>query len=80
MKSWFKKQIDDTLEFRFPITSLYPGSRLRLQISHGFLKESKTVDITLPRDFVIGKPVRLSGLGKKLGSVQGDLYIILLPT
>ncbi len=80
MKSWFKKQIDDTLEFRFPISSLYPGSRIRLQIGQGFSKETKTVDITLPRDFVIGKPVRLAGLGKKVGKWQGDLFIVLLPT
>ncbi len=79
MKSWARKQIDDSLEYRLPISSLYPGARIRLQIAQGFSKESKTVDITLPRDFVIGKPVRLVGLGKKVGKWQGDLYITLLP-
>ncbi len=79
MKSWARKQIDDSLEYRLPVSSLYPGARIRLQIAQGFSKESKTVDITLPRDFVIGKPVRLVGLGKKVGKWQGDLYITLLP-
>lgn len=79
IKSWLRKQIDETLQFRFPITSLYPGSRIRLKIAQGLSNETRKVDITLPRDFIIGKPVRLTGLGKKLGAWQGDLYIILLP-
>ncbi len=80
MKSWMLKQIDDTLEFRFPITSLYPGSRIRLQISQGMNKEVNSVEITLPHDFIIGKPIKLEGMGKKIGKWQGDLYINLLPT
>ncbi len=79
MKAWMRKQIDDTLEFRLPITSLFPGSRIRLQIAQGLAKETRTVDLTLPRDFVIGKPVKLAGMGKKIGKWQGDLFITLLP-
>ncbi len=80
MKNWFKKQIDDELEYRLPVDNLYPGSKVRLQIGQGFSNETKTVDITLPKDFVIGKPVRLVGLGKKIGKLQGDLYLTLLPS
>ncbi len=79
MKSWMRKQIDDTLEYRLPIVSLFPGARIRLQIAQGLTKDSRSVDITLPRDFVIGKPVKLVGMGKKLGKWQGDLYITFLP-
>ncbi len=80
MKNWLRKQIDDELEYRLPVSNLYPGSKVRLQIGQGFSNETKTVDITLPKDFVIGKPVRLVGLGKKIGKVQGDLYLTLLPS
>ncbi len=79
-KSWLKKQIDDHIEYELPVKSLYPRSRIRLQIGQGFSKEPRTVEITLPPDFVIGKPVRLSGLGKKLGKWTGDLYITFVPT
>ncbi len=79
-KSWFKKQIDDYIEYELPAQSLYPNSRIRLQIGQGFSKEPRTVEITLPPDFVIGKPIRLSGLGKKIGKWTGDLYITFVPT
>ncbi len=79
-KSWLKKQIDDHIEYRLPLQSLYPRARIRLQIAQPFSNESRTVEVTLPSDFVIGKPVRLSGLGKKVGKWTGDLYIHFLPS
>jgi molecular chaperone DnaJ len=33
------------------------------------------VEIVLPRDFAPGKTVRLTGMGKKIGRWQGDLYL-----
>ena len=33
--------------------------------------------MTLPADFTPGKPVRLKGLGKRVGPWQGDLYLTI---
>ena len=35
------------------------------------------VEFTLPEDFVVGRPVRLKGLGNRIGPWRGDLYIRL---
>lgn len=50
---------------------------MRLQIRRGLSGELHTVEITLPPDFAVGKPVRLRGLGKRVGPWQGDLYLTL---
>ena len=70
-----RSQIDEEQELFFPAANLFPGARIRLQIRHGFSGELRTVDITLPQDFAPGKPIRLKGMGKKLGRWQGDLYL-----
>ncbi|MCH5277526.1 MAG: DnaJ domain-containing protein [Desulfovibrionaceae bacterium] len=75
IKGWMRNQIDEEQELFFPAANLFPGARIRLQIRHGFSGELRTVDITLPQDFVPGKPIRLKGMGKKLGRWQGDLYL-----
>ena len=58
------------------ITSI-GGKRIRLQIRQALSGELKTVEITLPPDFAVGKPIRLRGLGKRVGPWQGDLYLII---
>ena len=75
VKDWLRRQIDEEQTFVLPASSLRPGVRLRLQIRRGLSDELSTIEVTLPRDFVVGKPVRLRGLGKKVGSWQGDLYL-----
>ena len=75
IKGWMRNQIDEEQELFFPAANLFPGARIRLQIRHGFSGELRTVDITLPQDFTPGKPIRLKGMGKKLGRWQGDLYL-----
>lgn len=75
IKGWMRNQIDEEQELFFPAANLFPGARIRLQIRHGFSDELRTVDITLPQDFVPGKPIRLKGMGKKLGRWRGDLYL-----
>lgn len=75
IKGWMRNQIDEEQELFFPAANLFPGARIRLQIRHGLSGELRTVDITLPQDFIPGKPVRLKGMGKKLGRWQGDLYL-----
>jgi len=77
VKGWLKRQIDDELTLSLPPNSLQPGKRLRLQIRHGISNDIQTIDVTIPQDFVLGKPIRLKGLGKHIGPWQGDLYLIL---
>lgn len=79
VKGWLRNQIDENQSFKFPAASLNPGARLRLQIRRGLSGELTTVEITLPPDFIIGRPVRLKGLGKRVGPWQGDLYLTFEP-
>lgn len=75
LKSWFRKQIDDEQVMFLPGESLYPGARVRLQVRHGFSDKSRTIEFTLPPEFMPGRPIRLKGLGKHVGSLKGDLYL-----
>lgn len=75
VKGWFRKQIDDEQIMYLPGESLFPGARVRLQVSHGFSEKSRTIEFTLPPEFQPGRPIRLKGLGKHLGSLKGDLYL-----
>ncbi|MFT4302352.1 MAG: J domain-containing protein [Desulfovibrio sp.] len=77
VKDWLRRQIDEEQSLTLPATNLLPGCRVRLQIRQGLQAELKTVEITLPPDFTVGKPVRLRGLGKRVGPWQGDLYLTL---
>jgi len=77
VKSWLRGQLDDEQTVAFPAHALGPGKVVRLTVSARF-GESKTVEVTLPPDFVIGRPVRLRGLGRKLGPFTGDLFLRVL--
>lgn len=77
VKGWLRQQIDEEQIFTLPASNLVPGRRIRLRIRRGFSNDLVTVEITLPPDFVPGKPVRLRGLGKRVGPWQGDLYLKL---
>jgi molecular chaperone DnaJ len=77
VKSWLRGQLDDEQTVTFPAHALGPGKVVRLTVSARF-GESKTVEVTLPPDFVIGRPVRLRGLGRKLGPFTGDLFLRVL--
>ncbi len=79
VKGWLRRQSDDEQTIALPRAQLVPGARLRLKIHRGFAGKTSTVELTLPPDFVAGQPVRLRGLGKKVGSIQGDLYLTLVP-
>lgn len=78
VKDWLRGQIDEEQIFQLPASKLFPGARVRLQIRHGLSDDVTTLDVTLPPDFISGKPIRLKGMGKKLGRWQGDLYLTLL--
>ena len=78
VKNWMRKQIDEEQTFLLPPSVLKPGARIRLQIRRGIGDELSTVEIKLPHDYVAGKPVRLKGMGKRIGRWQGDLYLTLV--
>lgn len=79
VKGWLKRQIDDEQTLRLPAARLAPGRKVRLQIRRGISDEVSEVEVTLPPDFVPGKPVRLRGLGRRVGPWQGDLYLTISP-
>lgn len=77
VKGWLRRQIDEEQSLTLPRAFLAPGRKVRLQIRQGLSEDLRTVEITLPPDFTIGKPVRLKGLGKRVGPWQGDLYLTI---
>ncbi|OIO01293.1 MAG: hypothetical protein AUJ49_07955 [Desulfovibrionaceae bacterium CG1_02_65_16] len=77
VKSWLRGQLDDQQTVSYPAQALGPGKMVRLTITARF-GQPRTVEVTLPPDFVIGRPVRLRGLGRKLGPFTGDLYLRVL--
>lgn len=77
VKAWLRGQLDDEQTVSYPAHAVGPGKLLRLTVSSRF-GEPKTIEITLPPDFVVGRPVRLKGLGRKLGPFTGDLYLRVL--
>lgn len=78
VKDFLRRQIDEKQTITMPAARLGPGAKIRLQIRKGMAEDVTAVDVTLPRDFVVGKPMRLRGLGKRLGPWQGDLYLTIL--
>lgn len=79
VQGFFRGQLDDKQEVRLPISLLAPGRRIRVSVAFGLSGKPVTVDVTLPKDFTLGKPVRLKGMGKRIGPWRGDLYLLLLP-
>lgn len=75
VKGWLRRRIDDEHVVFLPGVSLYPGARVRLQVRHGLSDKSRVVEFTLPPEFRPGLPIRLKGLGMRLGSLKGDLYL-----
>ena len=75
VKSWFVHQMDHEQIVQFPATHLLPGRKIRITVEQSFSDGPKTIEVTLPRDFVVGRPIRLKGLGRKLGPLTGDLLL-----
>lgn len=78
VKKWFRGWLDETQTVHLPPQNLRPGARLRLQIHRGLSGKPSTVEVTLPPDFAVGRPIRLRGLGRKVGGLKGDLYLKIL--
>lgn len=77
VQSWLLRQLDDKQTLTLPASGLFPGRKVRLQIRPSLSEEVTAVDVTLPPDFVVGKPMRLRGMGKRVGPWQGDLYLTI---
>jgi molecular chaperone DnaJ len=74
MRSW----LDERQTVYLPPVQLRPGTRVRLQVRQGWSGKKVSVEVTLPRDYVTGRAVRLKGLGRKIGPLVGDLYVYLM--
>lgn len=79
VKNWLNSSLDDEQTVYFPASILMPGRKIRITVHQKFSKGPKTIEVTLPSDFRTGKPIRLRGLGKRLGPWKGDLLLIVLP-
>lgn len=79
IKDWFRRQIDDEQTVTVPVNALRPGMRIRLQVQHGMSGKKQNIEVTLPLDYTPGRPVRLRGLGRKIGPWLGDLYLRIVP-
>lgn len=77
VKDWLRKQIDDEQTLKMSASGLGPGRKIRFHIRKGISDDVQSVEVTLPKDFVVGKPMRLRGLGKRVGPWQGDLYLTI---
>ncbi|MDR3074376.1 MAG: DnaJ domain-containing protein [Deltaproteobacteria bacterium] len=77
VSGWLRRQIDEEQTVRFA-GPLAPGKRIRLQIHHGVFGKPRTIEMTLPPEFEPGRPIRLKGLGKRIGKWRGDLYLRIL--
>ena len=78
IRHWMRKQMDDEQIVRLAPSQLLPGNIVRLTIRRAWGGEPVTVEVPIPADYVVGRPLRLRGLGRKLGPVKGDLYLRLM--
>ncbi len=77
IKKWFGSQLDDHQTIRLPASQLRPGSMIRVSIDRRG-KKTKAVELRLPHNFIVGRPIRLKGQGRNLGPFKGDLYLRFL--
>ena len=78
IRGWLKGQMDFEQTVHYPASHLMPGRKIRITVEQTFSKGPKTIEVTLPEDFVVGRPIRLKGLGRKLGPITGDLLLRIL--
>ncbi|WP_029898785.1 J domain-containing protein [Desulfohalovibrio reitneri] len=76
-KSWLRGQLDDDHLVSLPAASMVPGRKVRFKLQRGMSKRDQQVELTIPLDYTPGRPIRLKGLGRKLGPFRGDLYLRL---
>jgi molecular chaperone DnaJ len=76
-KNWFRSWMDEEQSVNLPPTMLKPGSRVRIHLRQGWTGKQLSVEVALPPDYIVGRPIRLKGLGRKFGPWIGDLYVRL---
>jgi molecular chaperone DnaJ len=77
VKSLLLGQLDDEQIVHVSAAQLVPGAKVRVSIAYGLSDKPVVVEVTLPPDFTVGKPVRLKGMGRRLGPWKGDLFLRL---
>jgi len=77
VKSLLLGQLDDEQIVYVSPAQLVPGGKVRVSIAYGLSDKPVTVEVTLPPDFTVGKPVRLKGMGRRIGPWKGDLFLRL---
>ena len=77
-KSWLARQLDEEQTVYLAGAAILPGAKVRLQVRQGLSGEPIHVDVTVPLGYTPGSPIRLKGLGRKIGGWRGDLYVRLL--
>jgi molecular chaperone DnaJ len=77
VKSLLLGQLDDEQIVHVSPSQLVPGAKVRVSIAYGLSDKPVTVEVTLPPDFTVGKPVRLKGMGRRIGPWKGDLFLRL---
>lgn len=78
IKKWFSSQLDDEQTVYLSPVKLRPGSSIRINVGRKWSGPPQSITVTLPDDYVVGRPVRLRGMGRKIGPWKGDLYLRLL--
>ncbi|WP_291322687.1 DnaJ domain-containing protein [Desulfonatronospira sp.] len=78
IKKWFSSQLDDEQTVHLSPFKLRPGSSIRINVARRWAGPPQVINVNLPQDYVVGRPVRLKGMGRKIGPWKGDLYLRLL--
>ncbi|WP_462326076.1 J domain-containing protein [Desulfoplanes sp.] len=77
VKKWFGSHLDDHQTIRLPAPQLRPGSMVRVKIDRKG-KGSRSIELRLPHNFIVGRPIRLKNQGRTMGPLKGDLYLRFL--
>ncbi|MFP4393092.1 MAG: J domain-containing protein [Desulfohalobiaceae bacterium] len=78
VKLWLRSQLDHEHTIYLHPRYLLPGCSVRFQLQQGPRSEPQTITTTIPKDYQAGRPLRLKGLGRRLGPWRGDLYLRLM--
>ncbi|MFW5791494.1 MAG: J domain-containing protein [Desulfohalobiaceae bacterium] len=79
LKERLRSQLDDEQSITLAPELLRPGQTIRFQITRRFSGPPVSLQVTLPPDYVVGRPIRLKGYGRRIGPFKGDLYLRFLP-
>ena len=78
IKLWMRSQLDHEQTLYLPPHRLLPGNKVKFQVRQRQKEPPITITATIPNDYLAGRPIRLKGLGRRLGRWKGDLYLRLL--